>query len=97
MKKLFIALLILGLLNLPTISYSSAQETPSSTEVNEGQLPIGEEQDPNAPVEENEESAQPTQSTEQSFITGVAAGAAIGLSVGAVLAWLLKDRLYKNK
>ncbi len=94
MRKLFTVIAVFSLLMFSNVSLTWAQEAPPSVEVTEGQLPIGEEQDPNPPAEETE--AAPSEDQNQTFITGVVAGAAIGLVIGAVIAWLLKDKFYKK-
>lgn len=62
------------------------------------QLPIGEEQDPNRPVEEEDEDGEAIspEDTTQTFLNGVLAGGAISLVVGFALGWFIKNKSYKE-
>lgn len=95
MKKILTFVMLFGIISFFSLNVY-AQDAAPVPEVTEGQLPIGEEQDPNPPVEETPADTQALQDQNQVFITGIAAGAAIGLVIGAVIAWLLKDKFYKK-
>ena len=85
-STLFLALFIL---NLNVVNAQEQPTLPADTT-----LPIGEEQDPNAPVDTNT-SEVVDEKQDNTFTSGLLAGALVGVVVGGVLMWLFKDKFYK--
>lgn len=86
------------MLTLPTFSIVRAQNEQSTTQqdITEGDAPpIGEEQDPNPPVN-NSNSEEIIEDRNQTFLNGVLAGVLVGLVVGGIISWLFKDKFYKK-
>lgn len=97
MKKSIFSIVLLGFLLFSTNFVVLAQDTTTQLE-GTTQLPIGEEQDPNRPEGEEQNDNQSGFTEEernQGFINGLLAGGIVGLILGAIVAWLFKDKFYK--
>lgn len=94
-KSVLIMLMsIIPMIFTSTVVFAQDDAVPIETT----QLPIGEEQDPNRPVEESgdEDVNENNEDSTQSFLNGVLAGGAIFLVVGFALGWFIKNKSYKD-
>ena len=93
MKKLLLITTIFLTLNLLNLNFVNAQEQAVPTV--DTTLPIGEEQDPNAPVEDTTTTEVINENQDNTFVNGLLAGTLVGVVVGGVIVWLFKDKFYK--